>query len=239
MSDGWLIVLPASESAVLAQLRLWPGVSVLANEDGIHVAGEQLDEEQQRTLLSLPALDRFLIQDSGVLFRPGERTPSGVRPEGNWIPIRDCVGTALPVARIATARVPRVELEIVPATGQHQSPGLLMTTRESWIAWGSTAPQARLERLAFAASDDGRILVRGTPLPPVPGDQLVEQDDIAVPAGWTWRPAIDAESIRRMLDVAKNSLLVLNRDASFEVLAADDFVPAHRSAIRATGATWT
>ena len=72
MSDGWLIVLPASESAVLARLRLWPGVCVLTNDDGIHVAGKQLEDAQQQALLGLPTLDRFLVQDDGLLFRPEE-----------------------------------------------------------------------------------------------------------------------------------------------------------------------
>lgn len=234
MSDGWLIVLPASESAALAQLRLWPGVRVLTDADRVYVQGGRTAADQQRVLLGLPTLDRFEVRKQGVLFRPGERTPSGNLPEGNWLPIRDCVDAALPAAAVVTARVPRVELEIVPAAGPVQTPGLLLTDRESWITWGATAPQARLEQLTFAVSDDERVLVRGRPLPPVRGMQFVELDGVAIPAGCSWQPQVDANTLRDAAGVESDSLLLLHRDGSREVLTMNDFVPARRSAIRAT-----
>lgn len=234
MGSSWLAVLPASETAALAKLRLWSGVSVLTDAERIWISGDRLDDDQSRVLLSLPTLDRFTVGADGSLLRPGERTPSGTRPAGNWIRIRDCIDVNLPVAAVATGRVPRVAVEIVPDSESPQSGSLLMTGGEHWSAWGATAPQTRLNRLSFAACDDGRILVRGTPLPPVRGEQFVEQDRIAIPAGWTWKPRICAKSIRRSAGVKDDSLLLLNRDGSFEVVTSDDFVPARRSAIRAT-----
>jgi hypothetical protein len=57
---------------------------------------------------------------------------------------------------------------------------------------------------------------------------------VAVPAGWTWRPALDAAVLRQRLGVEQGELALLAPDGTCEKLSADAFVGATRSAVRLT-----
>lgn len=234
MPEQWVVTVPVCESASLSSLRLWPHVCVFVVDDVIWVRGNTADEVQSRTLLTLPASDRFEVHEGRRLFRPLERTPSGTLPDGDWIPIADWIEVTLPVARVVTARIPRMTIQLARSGEPPKPAEFLITNGAAWVSWGATAPQVRLDSLWFAASGEGRILVRGHPLPPLPGEQFAEHDNIAVPCGWTWRPAVSAEAVRRAANVEDGALLILLRDGTHETVRTNDFVPARRSAIRQT-----
>jgi hypothetical protein len=84
------------------------------------------------------------------------------------------------------------------------------------------------------ADDRGRVIVRGAPLPPLPGVRLVEQDGIAVPAGWTWYPAIDAVVVRELLSLKSEDSARWNTAEGWQRISASDWVQTTRSAVRLT-----
>ena len=96
------------------------------------------------------------------------------------------------------------------------------------------APQVRLDRWRFAVAADGRVAVHGQPLPPLPGRRWVEQEGIAVPAGWTWTPAVEAALLRQVFGLAEGDVALWDVDGAWERIAADEFVRATRAAVRAT-----
>jgi hypothetical protein len=104
----------------------------------------------------------------------------------------------------------------------------------AWRDYAVAAPQIRLNCLSFAASDDSQALVRGEPLPPLPGTRFVEVSGVAVPLGWTWWPAVDAEVVRQALGFAEYDLALFTSAGECELIVADDFVRATRSAVRLT-----
>jgi hypothetical protein len=119
-------------------------------------------------------------------------------------------------------------------TAREMTPNLLITDFSSWAGFALTAGVIRLSPLRFAVNETGRVLVHGQPLPPLPGRRFVEQNQIAVPAGLTWQPEVSVEVVRRLFHVNNDTLVVWEGDESFIRLHSEQWVPATRSAVRAT-----
>jgi hypothetical protein len=124
-------------------------------------------------------------------------------------------------------------LRLVRST-REQTPELLLTSVEIFSSYTRQAPRVRLERLQFAADDRGRVLVRGTPLPPVPGQRHVLHGGVAVPVGFMWEPAISVEALGRMFGVSGDALVLWEETGQYTRLHEEQFIPVTRSAGRAT-----
>ena len=81
---------------------------------------------------------------------------------------------------------------------------------------------------------DGRVVLRGKPLPPIPGKRLVEVEGIAVPCGFAWTPPVDAEVVREILGLLPGDLALLEADGTHERIESSAFVPGSRAAARTT-----
>jgi hypothetical protein len=140
---------------------------------------------------------------------------------------------------MAAQSVPRIPIKL-ERTAIAAEADCVVTTGERWLAWGQSAPQVRLERLIFAASSDGRILVRGNPPPPLAGARYYERAGLAVPCGWGWPDWLDAGLVREALDLPEEDLALFSCDGTgewtgewtWEWIPADQFVRATRSAVR-------
>jgi MoxR-vWA-beta-propeller ternary system domain bpX2 len=66
----------------------------------------------------------------------------------------------------------------------------------------------------------------------VAGRFFVEQEGVAVPAGWRWEPAVDAAVLRRLCNLGPGDLALLDQDGTFDLVPAGQFVRASRSAVR-------
>jgi hypothetical protein len=115
---------------------------------------------------------------------------------------------------------------------QPRDANLLLTSMETWLSYGGTAEQVRLDRWQFAVSLNGESLIRGMPLPPIPGQRFVEESGIAVPCGWAWSPAVDGIILARVFSRSGQELVLCRADGRMERIAEDQFVRATRSAIR-------
>src|SRR5207237_5853789 len=117
---------------------------------------------------------------------------------------------------------------------EERAPDLLLTTLEEISRFAATAAQVRLARLQFAANSDGDIIVRGQPLPPLPGQRFVICGGVAVPAGFSWEPQVGEDVLARRFGVSGDALVVWNEDGSITRMHSEQFVPLSRSALRAT-----
>jgi hypothetical protein len=124
-----------------------------------------------------------------------------------------------------------VPLSIVSA-GDVREPALLETSLALLTEYVARAPQWRIERWSFAATAGGRALVRGLPLPPLPGTRWLSQEGICVPAGSAWSPAIEPAILRRLLSLETGEIALLGAGATWDRVAADAWVRCSRSALR-------
>src|ERR1041385_274023 len=109
-----------------------------------------------------------------------------------------------------------------------------MTSLSDWRDFAMTAPEVRLRQLRFAVDADRIVVVRGKPLPPLPGRQFVLHANIGVQAGFMWEPAVSAEVLVRRLGLAADALALFREDGTFSRIEAEQFVAATRSAVRET-----
>ena len=113
----------------------------------------------------------------------------------------------LPTAALPAVLPNRIPLSLVPDPVYRES-NMLLTSLAEWTAYGDTASQVRLDRWHFAVSAKEEVIVRGVPLPPLPGTRLVEEQGVAVPSGWHWSPAVDADVLRSMFKLASHDVLL-------------------------------
>jgi hypothetical protein len=229
--NGWAVRLEAADATYAAALRTVPQLLALVDEHALWVRGPTLDEPLELRLRSLPGAQRFDVDAANRLTRIGQRIPSGTLPAGDWRPLRDWFAVELPGAALAGVTDERMPLELVRG-GKPAEPTLLRLELNAWRDYALQAPQVRLECWTFAVSQSGSVLVRGTPLPPLPGERFVESAGVAVPAGWTWAPAVEASVVRDVFGLGAGELALWSTDGSWERVRTEDFVKATRSAVR-------
>jgi hypothetical protein len=78
------------------------------------------------------------------------------------------------------------------------------------------------------------VLVKGTPLPPLPGQRFVLYQGVAVPAGFAWQPAVSAEVVIQRFNVSGDALVLWNADDTITRLHQEQLIPVTRSAVRKT-----
>jgi MoxR-vWA-beta-propeller ternary system domain bpX2 len=227
----WAVCLPMSQADAVGPLRLAAGVQVCQTQEQFWLQGEPLDEALELRLRSLPGAQRFFVLPDGQLRRPGARVPQGRLPSGAWLPLSQWLHVELPPTVWGGQLEQRAALALVRST-QEVEPGVLITTIERWNAYIALAPQVRFDRWHFAIARDGRTVVRGQPLPPLPGDRWVERQGVAIPCGWSLPDGIDATVMQRLLTLDSGDLALVAPDGSWEMISSGDFVRATRSAVR-------
>lgn len=232
MSD-WAIRLTAQNANYAGQLRDYEHVQALQVEDAIWLRGPGGDDVGER-VATLPG-ERFDVLGDGQLRLFGNRVPSARLPEGDWEPIRQFIRVVLPTAKYATAALDRVPLLLERGSAGDQDVDAMLVDRQSWLSYVDTAPQIRLAPLRFAAAEDGRVLVLGTPLPPVLGQRLTgASHGVIVPAGVSWVPAVEPAVVRRVFAGDLDALVLWLESDRWEFVAADSVLSVSRSAVRAT-----
>ena len=234
----WALELDAADAAACGALRHEPGIDACIVAGRLWLRGQALDDALAARLRLLPALGRFHVTDDGRLVAEGARVPTGRLPEGRWFALHCWLPLEAPPVRRAGSSPPigRMRLDLVRG-GAAREANLLEIPFAVWEAHATRAPAIRLARLAFAVDDWGRALVRGTPLPALPGRRLVEEAGVAVEAGWEWRPEVSPATLRGLAGAGGDELLLVDRapDAAgvrFTILPGDAFVRATRSAVR-------
>ena len=229
----WVVRLNLSDAGHLGSLRRFPGLRVLVDGQSVWMRGESLDSVLDRRIRSIPDVEWFAIWPDHQLTQLEGTVPCGRLPVGNWQPLHEWLQLKLPRAGFAATPSARVTLKLVRSS----SPSVANLLQTTWIVWkefATSASQVRLSRLAFALSDDNRALVRGVPLPPIPGRRFVEVDGVVVPNGWRIEPNVGPLVVRQVLKLDENELALFSEDGSFERVPRSAFVQATRSAVRAS-----
>lgn len=233
----WTARLAAADTSSAAALRLLPGVEAAESADDpptLWLRGPERTDEVIAALRRVPGIEQFLLLPGDLLASPGARVPSKRLPALVWRPIATTFALALPQALTAGDLPASVAIRVVPSVFERPAAALL-TDVAAWEAWCIAAAGVRLQRLRFAACTDGRVLVRGEPLPPIARAVLLWEDDgVLVPCGLAPSPDVGGEVLRTVFGLAEGDVAVLGAGASFEVVSAAQFAPASRSAARLT-----
>ncbi|MBI3863394.1 MAG: hypothetical protein HY290_16005 [Planctomycetia bacterium] len=235
MTRPWAARVPADAALATAVLRLEPGIEVLESADGIWLRGDSDDERLHTMLMQLPGACRFDVLPEGELLPAGSRLPKGRLPLGPWMKLKTWARVELPTAAFAAGAPELAPLRLVRVDGESDA-NLLLTSIADWAAYGGTAPQVRLEKLRFAASPDGKVVVHGNPLPPLPGERHCERAGIATPCGWGWSPAVEPELLHAAWNLGPHDVALVSTDGSWNHIRSDQFARATHCAIRETAA---
>ena len=227
----WAICIAREDAGSLAAIRLISGIEVGETVEAIWLRGQRGDETLEAKLSALPASARYEWLVTNRLRQINERVPSDTLPSVQWQRLDTWLQVEMPAAAIpADAPVP-VPLRLTRSTVE-QLPELLLARVDDLTRFA--AARVRLEPLQFAASLDGDALVRGRPLPPIPGRRFVIHGRVAVPVGFSWEPKVSVEVLGRRFGVSGDALIVWNENGTLTRLHSEQFVALSRSALRAT-----
>ena len=233
MNHPWAMCIARADAESLAGLRLSAGIEVGEVGQLVWLRARRWDESNAAKLAALPASARYEWLAPDGLRRIEQRIPSTKLPDVPWQPLSAWLRVEVPVAALPAHEPAPISLRLVRSADE-RDPELLMTRLTEFDQVARQAAQVRLDRLQFAAATDGRALVRGSPLPPLPGQRWVLHRGVAVPAGFVWQPAVNAEVLARCFGVSGDALVLWDADGTITRLCAEQFVPATRSAVRST-----
>jgi len=241
---SWVICIKPTDAECLAPLRLIRGIEVAEKEPFIWVRGSNSDEELELLIRALPAVARYELSSGNRLRNLASRIPAETLPLLNWQLLSRWLRVQLPGNYVpqsirwgereeGLSPFRPVPLRIV-RSAEERSIDLLMTRLSDWCDFALSAPEVRLRQLRFAVDADGNVVVRGKPLPPLPGRQFVLHANIGIQAGFMWEPAVSAEVLVRRLGLSTDALALFHEDGTLSRIEAEQFVPATRSAVRET-----
>lgn len=233
MNSPWAICLARDDGSCLAELRLFQDIEVAGTGTQLWVRGRHSDERLGPKLAGLPALRRYAWLPPAQIRPLAGRIPAGQLPELNWQPLETWLQIQVPVGALPASLPDPVVLQLV-RSAREQEPELLLASLQALGAYAASAPQVRLARLQFAADAAGRTLIRGRPLPPLPGSRFVLHGAVAVPAGFAWEPAVAAGVLERRFGATGGLLVLWHEDGTFSRLHDEQFVPLSRAGVRAS-----
>ncbi|UOQ70446.1 hypothetical protein [Hymenobacter cellulosilyticus] len=228
-----VIVLASADRATLGHVRTVPGLRVTETAGQLWVRGLPATDELPLPLRALPATAAYSVDAQERLFPPGTRTPTGLLPQGTWQPIAEFMPLELPTAALPARAAPSYRVRLLPS-GRAEAGAALLTTLPEWLAYAETAPEIRLRGLRFAVSGEGQVLVLGTPLPPVMGQEYWQQHGLLLPAGFDLEAPLLAPLLARKLNPTADGVVLFGADGRWEQILAEDLVPVTRSAVRLT-----
>ena len=230
---GWVVKLSRASTESACALRLCAGVEVAETPAALWLRGPEADAALRKSLLSLPATGRFKPTADGKLQPEGSLLATDKMPDAVWTPIRAWARPELAPSRLPADPVGRVTPRLAPAGDAVRPSNAMILEFSDWRDWALQAPEARLERLSFAASASGRVLVRGAPTPSAPGRYFFEEDGVLLPAGMRCVPAVPAAVLRQAWRIGEGDVILWD-EAGVRVLGRELFVPATRANVRAT-----
>lgn len=227
-----VMILPASAYNALGNVRTIPRLAAARHGGQIWLRGIS-PHQPEKALRQLPVLHTYLLDAEERLFLPGKRTPHSALPCLSWEPMFSFIKAELPMSALP-ARLQERYMPVLAPSGVPAEVQALLTSLQTWKEYAETAPLIRLQRLRFAATEVGQVLITGTPLPPIPGKAYTIRYNILLPAGYDFDlPALASLTAAR-LNPENDALLLFHVNGQWERIPAQNFVRATRSAIRLT-----
>ncbi len=227
-----VLQLPADSHARLGQHRTQSGWEICEENQALWL---RLPEEAVARAAALPSLARYRVDVRQRLIPLLGSLPTGLLPLGPWQSLEDFLTIAAPPAVLPGRQQGKLEITLTRSSCETE-PTALLARLEDLTAWADKASRLRLGRLSFAAAADGRVFVRGTPLPSVPGIPWYFQGNLALPAGWEFALPLRPAWVERALLPAPGSIALVDPDGCMEIIGQEGFAPLTLAALRRTTA---
>lgn len=230
---AFIVVLNEKDRDALADIRLLQNVDVAVDASQIWLRSPLLNGGLDMEIRQLPLLETYILDGNELLYPLGGVTPIGKLKPLKWQSLTDFIPIELPVSVMPAVISDTVGINIVPSS-KEQKAVALSTTAEAWLAYVSTAPEARLKCLKFAVSDVNELLVVGEPLPSIEGKTYWMRHNIFLPSGFDFELPIVSELIYQKENLQNQAFLLFNTEGVHHRIEELDFVLATRSAVRLT-----
>lgn len=159
--------------------------------------------------------------------------PTARLPDLAWVPLREWLIIELPTPAIPGTLSGMTKLELGHARSARSGEELLWCRIDAFREFLLQSPLHRLGPLRFVVNDAlSAVLVRGQPLPSIPGERFVLDGGIATPAGHAWTPPVGASVVRSWLGLRGGTMALWRADGGISEIAESDFAPASRRAGR-------
>lgn len=216
-------------------LRMIRGVEGCDQEAHFWLRGAGRLEEVEPLLRRIPEIEIFDVANDDTITRLGRRIPSGTLPRDEWSKFESFFAFRPQPAAMPAQRPGPIALRLQRATREERVAAIVLSI-EDWHAYATSAPQVRLQPLRFAVCADRRVVVIGTPLPPLRGEMFVDREGLLVPAGFTFDPDVEPAIVRRLLNLGESDRALFHLDGSYDFIGGESFVAARRGAVRRSSA---
>jgi hypothetical protein len=184
---------------------------------------------------ALPVLARYRTDSQNRLIPWQGTLPVAVAPAGPWQALAAYLEVTPFPARLPGRNQQRVTVTLVPSPHETEAAALLAELADL-LAWADQASRLRLGRLKFAASRNGRVLVTGTPLPPIPGTACYFHGALVLPCGWDFAAPLQSGWVELSLALPPGALALLDPAGGVEIISQEAIVPLTLAALRRTQA---
>lgn len=234
--SGWVACIKQQNVAALGALRQMPGIEVMSSGEAIWMRGDQPDEIHGHAIRTLPGVQRFQRHGHDELIPVGACLPVARIPNGAWISLRQWLLVRKPAAAFGGVNTRAIPIRLTRADlpAKESAANILVTAFDQFANYCESVSELRLKVWQFAVSDRGRVIVRGRPLPPLPGQQFVESASVAVPVGFVLSPSVDQQLIRRNLAIEDGGLAIVWPDQTLNLIPSENLVAVTRSGVRET-----
>ena len=229
----WVLILNLSDRESLGAVRALSKLTVAIHREQLWLRGLPAGSALPIAIKQLPAIETYQMDVGYRLFHPSKPTPIGRLPGCAWEPVSTFIKPKLPTAALAGQSQSVHPLNIVDRHEVHEGRALL-TDLKSWHHYAETAPRIRLSALRFAVRADQSVLVIGAPLPPLPGAEYWQRENLLIPAGHDFESSFVTSLVSRKLNPDGLYFLLFDRSGQWQPIPIDQVVPATRSAIRLT-----
>lgn len=214
----------------------WLTEDVLIANDAQYTWARYRDADKRlvQQAKSMPGEHFRLVDDR--LIRDGQRIATAQLPDLQWQPIASAIPIQLPWISEAgqVANLKPLTWQLVRGGAECSVAGI-MVDWQVLLQWTHTAPQWRLSELLYCVSEwngQRQALVLGTPVPTVDAQFLIAKENILLPAGMQWLPALDASCVKRSFDVQPGRWLLWRATDDWSVIDSRLFVPLSRVSVR-------
>jgi hypothetical protein len=231
--SGYIYQLQEKDKAALGAVRCISGLVAAADADTIWLRDDSGNAEPPAALKQLPVVNTFYTDEQDHLIPAGSLTPTGKLKQLEWLPLTIFIPVKAPVAAMPGVLDQPAVIQL-KYSGQQRKGRALLTSLTNWKQYAEFAPAARLELLRFAVEENGDVFITGDLLPPLPGNEYWETNDIFIPAGYDFDNDLLPVFIKGRLNANRSQVLVFDTDSNWQAIDKKFFVKGKRSAVRLT-----